>query len=238
MTLREEPSSLALTSRSGSVRGRAASANGPPGSTGALSRGTIPGTERSARALRPNTRVSMVETEASRWTRKRRPRARDWLTRRSRICRRAALSPSAAAARPKQWSRRGRTRWLLGDRSGSPGGLRELCSRTPPGASSLERRDLLDVPLGEASLAGSVPARPRRDPPWIASTRRGEGADGVGEDTRSVVVDGLDERPMPAVEPLATDGLAGRDDDEPRMLGRRSGSSARPVSHGSAPPCS
>jgi hypothetical protein len=62
---------------------------------------------------------------------------------------------------------------------------------------------------------------------WIASTPRGEGADGGGEDTRSVVVDGLDERPMPAVEPLATDGLAGRDDDEPRMLGRRSGSSAR-----------
>jgi hypothetical protein len=47
------------------------------------------------------------------------------------------------------------------------------------------------------------------------STRRAEGADGLGEDTRPVVVEGLDERPMPAVEPLATDGLADRDDDEP-----------------------
>jgi hypothetical protein len=102
--------------------------------------------------------------------------------------------------------------------------------------ASLERRDLLDVPLREAFLAGSTPARPRRDPP--GSPRRVvPRALTVSARTpvRSSSRASMHDRCRRWSRSRRTASRIATTTSQPRMLGRRSGSYARPVSPGSAP---
>ena len=117
--------------------------------------------------------------------------------------------------------------------STSPIPTRNVKSMRPLSVGTTRRATRRSLPCGIS------PCEAQARSAWIASTRRGEGADGVGEDTRrSSSRASMNDRCRRLSRSRRTASRVATTTSQPRMLGRRSGSSARPVSHGSAPPCS